>query len=44
MVLFLEVEQELSVSQEEEFARVAEDQYVPDGVDIDIYDDSHSRL
>jgi hypothetical protein len=33
---FLEIEQALSISQEEEFAHAAENQYVPDGVDIDI--------
>ena len=31
---FLEVERELSVSQEEEFAHAVENQYVPAGVDI----------
>ncbi|MDQ6660237.1 MAG: hypothetical protein M3Z24_04640 [Chloroflexota bacterium] len=31
---FLEVEQVLSVSQEEEFAHAAENQYIPDGVEI----------
>ncbi len=35
---FLEVEQELSVSQEEEFAHAVENQYVP--TDVDIYEDS----
>lgn len=35
---FLAVEQELSVSQEEEFAHAAENQYIPD--EVDIYDDS----
>jgi hypothetical protein len=34
---FLEVEQELAVSQEEEFAHAVEHQYVPD--EGDIYDD-----
>lgn len=35
---FLEIEQALSVSQEEEFAHAAKNQYMPDGVDI--YEDS----
>ncbi len=38
---FQQIEQELTVSQEEEFAHAAENQYIPDGVDIDIYDDSN---
>jgi hypothetical protein len=37
---YLEIEQALAVSQEEEFAHAAENQYIPDGVDINIYDDS----
>ena len=41
---FLEVEQELSVSQEEEFAHAAENQYVPVEVDINFYDDSVDRF
>lgn len=35
---FLAVEQELSVSQKEEFAHAAENQYVP--AEVDIYEDS----
>ena len=41
---FLVVERELSVSQEEEFAHAAENQYVPDEVDISFYDDSANGL
>jgi hypothetical protein len=41
---FLAVEQELSTSQEEEFAHAAENQYVPDEVDISVYDDSAGEL
>jgi hypothetical protein len=41
---FLEIEQALSVSQEEEFAHAAENQYIPTGVDPDLYDDPHSEL
>jgi hypothetical protein len=37
---FQQIEQELAVSQEEEFAHAAENQYVPTGVDLDLYDDS----
>ena len=41
---FQRVEQELSVSQEEEFAHAVENQYVPVEVDINIYDDSADGL
>ena len=43
---FLAVEQELAVSQEEEFAYAVENQYVPGEVDISAYDDSamNSRM
>jgi len=41
---FQRVEQELSVSQEEEFAHAAENQYVPVEVDINFYDDSVDRF
>ncbi len=41
---FLAVEQELSTSQEEEFAHAAENQYVPDEVDISAYDDAAGEL
>jgi hypothetical protein len=37
---FQRVEQELSVSQEEEFAHAVENQYAPVEVDINVYDDS----
>jgi len=39
---FLAVEQELAVSQEEEFAYAAEIQYVP--TEVDIYEDSADEL
>jgi hypothetical protein len=39
---FLEVEQELAVSQEEEFAHAVENQYIP--ADVDIYKDSADRF
>jgi len=39
---FLELEKALSISQEEEFAHAAENQYVPDGIDIDLFDDPDS--
>ncbi len=38
---FLEVEQALSVSEEEEFTHAVENQYIPIGVDIDFYGDSN---
>jgi hypothetical protein len=41
---FQRVEQELSVSQEEEFAHAVENQYLPVEVDINVYDDSTDRL
>jgi hypothetical protein len=41
---FQRVEQALSVSQEEEFAHAAENQYVPVEVDINVCDDSADRL
>jgi hypothetical protein len=41
---FIEIEMALSVSQEEEFAYIAENQYVPDGVDVDIFDDPYFGL
>jgi hypothetical protein len=41
---FQQIEQELAVSQEEEFAHAAENQYVPTGVDLDLYDDSDIGL
>ena len=41
---FLEVERELSVNQEEEFAHAVENQYVPVEVDINVYDDSADGL
>ena len=41
---FLEVERELSVNQEEEFAHAVENQYVPVEVDINVYDDSIDGL
>ena len=41
---FQRVEQELSVSQEEEFAHAVENQYVPAEVDINVYDDSADGL
>jgi hypothetical protein len=40
---FLEVEQELAISQEEEFAQAAENQYLPNGANINIYDDPDVR-
>jgi hypothetical protein len=36
---FLEIEQVLSVSQEEEFAHAVENQYIPDGVEMGYFDD-----
>jgi len=39
---FLEVEQELAVSQEEEFAHAVENQYLPQQVDI--YEESTDGL
>jgi hypothetical protein len=39
---FLAVEQELAVSQEEEFAHAAENQYVP--AEVDTYKDSTYEL
>ena len=41
---FQRVEQELSVSQEEEFAHAIENQYIPVEVDINVYDDSADGL
>ena len=41
---FQRVEQDLSVSQEEEFAHAVENQYVPVEVDININDDSADRF
>ena len=41
---FQRVEQDLSVSQEEEFAHAVENQYVPVEVDINNYDDSADGL
>ena len=41
---FQRVEQELSVSQEEEFAHAIENQYIPVEVDINVYDDSVDRF
>ena len=41
---FQRVEQDLSVSQEEEFAHAVENQYVPLEVDINVYDDSADGL
>ena len=41
---FQRVEQELSVSQEEEFAHAVENQYVPAEVDINVDDDSADGL
>jgi hypothetical protein len=39
---FLEVEQELAVSQEEEFAHAVENQYVP--IEVNIYEESIDEL
>ncbi len=39
----LEVEQELAISQEEEFAHAAENQYIPNGVNINTNDDPDVR-
>ena len=41
---FLAAEQELAVSQEEEFAHAAENQYVPIEVDIRVYNESADGL
>jgi len=41
---FQQIEQELAVSQEEEFAHAVENQYVPGEVDISVYDDSAIEL
>ena len=38
------VEQELAVSQEEEFAHAIENQYVPVELDINVYGDSADEL